>query len=592
MRIGLAMAALTVAGLYRYTGSQLLLWGGGLALLLAPAACELVGRDARAGGPSAAAGADGDRLRGALLLGLCIACAALTLVVHRADPDDAFYLNIAVAAVDRPGEPLIAYDTLHGLSRVPLSLPVYRVHAVELLAALISHCSGVPVLTVAHLWLPALMAFLVPLAWARLLRLVMPRAWLWGVFLCVMYLLLAGGASHGHGNFAFMRLQQGKAVMLALCVPLVMAYGIEFALVPGRSRWLRLAAAQIAAVGMSASALWLAPATAGLALASALPFAPRSLGTLAAGLAASAHPLVLALALRGATESAFRDAAVRLSDATMRSEALLAQAAEVSLGSDGVTLLVVFALLGCWSVASSPLMRRLCVAYGLVFLLIFWSPLTASWIATHVTSGLTYWRVFWLAPIPLMVAVVLSAPLSLCQGTRPGWLAPGAACLLAALLLGFGPSAYSFSASKGAWIGLADWKVPPALLGAVLATGEHAGPGDLVLASKEVAPWIPALHRHPTPLVVRVSYLPLLVGRLDQQELERRVRLMRLVTGIQRPAHARQLLEDAVRSYPLQVVVLSSAARRWPELAGVLAGQGMTRVHVDGEFEVWARAGK
>ncbi|MBW2418700.1 MAG: hypothetical protein JRH19_09145 [Deltaproteobacteria bacterium] len=596
MRLAVAVCALVVAGLHLYSGSDLLLWGCSVALLLVLAARELVNGNAAAPAQETlnsvpARAAMGAR-QGALLLGLCLTCAALTLLVHRADPDDAFYLNIAVAAADRPAEPLIAYDTLHGLPEVPLSLPVYRVHAVELLVALGSHRSGVPVLTVAHLWLPALMAFLVPLAWARLLRLVMPRAWLWGVFFCVAYLLLAGGSSHGHGSFSFLRLQQGKAVMLTLCIPLVIAYGIEFALAPGARRWLRLAAAQIAAVGMSASALWLAPATAALALSSARPFSRSSLGGVAQGLTASLYPLLLALALRGATESAFRDAAVRVSDATMRSEVLLAEASKVSLGRDGVTLLVIFALLGGWSVATSPLMRRLCVAFGLAFLLIFWSPLTASWVASHVTSGPTYWRVFWLLPLPLLVAVVLSAPISLLSRREPTWLAPGVACLVAALVLGLGPAAYTFSESRGAWIGAADWKLPPPLLDAALATVEHAGPGDWVLAPKEVAPWIPAFHQHPTPLVVRASYLPLLIGRLDSLELERRVSLMRLVTGIRRPAHAEQLLEDAVRDYPLQVVVLSSAARRWPELAEVLERQGMARVQTDEGFEVWARGGE
>jgi len=591
LRLAVAIASLAVAALYLYTGSNLLLWGCGAALLVGLAARELAGGGVPPRGTQVAESAGARQpIEAALLLGLCLACAAFTLLVHRADPDDAFYVNIAVAAADHPGAPLIAYDTLHGLPELPLALPVYRVHAVELFTALVSHRSGIPVLTVAHLWLPALVAFLVPLAWARLLRLVMPRTWLWGVFFCVAYLLLAGGASHGHPDFSFVRLQQGKSVMLTLCMPLIIAYAIEFALAPRGWPWLRLAAAQIAAVGMSASALWLAPATAALALASARRPGKRSLAVLAFGLTASLYPLLLAFSLRGATESAFRNAVVRISAAATNSDTLLAEAAKVSLGHDGVTLLILAALLGSGCVASSALLRRLCIAFGLAFFLVFWSPLTASWIATHVTSVPTYWRVFWLLPVPLLAVAFVSAPLSWDALRAPTWLAYGAATLCGALLLGFGPSAYSFSASNGAWIGRGNWKVPPALLPAALATQEHAGPGDLVLASKEVAPWIPVFHRHPTPLVVRINYLPLLAGRLDDAELERRISLVRLVTGIRRPPHAEQLLADAVRGYPLQVVVLSRSALHWSGLTAVLSGEGMTRVHADERFEVWARS--
>ena len=61
------------------------------------------------------------------------------------------------------------------------------------------------------------------------------------------------------------RLHQGKAVLVTLLVPLVAAYGIELARRPSLASGLRLAAAQIAAVGASATGLWLAPAVAGLA---------------------------------------------------------------------------------------------------------------------------------------------------------------------------------------------------------------------------------------------------------------------------------------------------------------------------------------
>ena len=57
----------------------------------------------------------------------------LMLISHRPDADDAFYVNVAVAAADVPGRALLSADTMHGIPGLPLYLPVYRVHSYELL---------------------------------------------------------------------------------------------------------------------------------------------------------------------------------------------------------------------------------------------------------------------------------------------------------------------------------------------------------------------------------------------------------------------------------------------------------------------------
>ena len=106
-------------------------------------------------------------------------------------------MNLAVTAADHPAQPLLAHDSLHGVAGIEMSLPVYRVHSLELLVAGLSRLTGRPVLDVAHLWLPALAALLIPLAYARLFRLLIPERWLWAVGIAVAYLLYANGGSHG-----------------------------------------------------------------------------------------------------------------------------------------------------------------------------------------------------------------------------------------------------------------------------------------------------------------------------------------------------------------------------------------------------------
>ena len=284
------IGALGCVLLYAFTGRLALYWVVGLALTLLLAGTELRAR------PIWRRAATTRRHRLALAA-MCLGCVALTLVAHRPDADDPFYLNFAVHAVDHPEAPLIAYDTLHGFPELPLSLPVYKVHSIELLEAAVSYLTGLRVLDVAHLLFPVLAALWVVLAYARLSRLLSPTRWIWVLGGALAFLFCIGSPHQSYGNFAFVRLHQGKAVLLSALLPLVIAYGLEFALAPSRRRWLRLAASQIAAVGLSASALWSAPTVAALALASAAPWGRRGARVVLLGLTASAYPLAVAAGL-------------------------------------------------------------------------------------------------------------------------------------------------------------------------------------------------------------------------------------------------------------------------------------------------------
>ena len=79
-----------------------------------------------------------------------------------------------------------------------------------------------------------------------------------------------GDAHRWYGNFAFVRIWQGKSIFLFVFLPLVYAYAVEFALRPTLRSWVLLAAAQIAALGCSSSAVWAAPAGALVAACCAL----------------------------------------------------------------------------------------------------------------------------------------------------------------------------------------------------------------------------------------------------------------------------------------------------------------------------------
>jgi hypothetical protein len=400
----------------------------------------------------------------------------------------------------------------------------------------------------------------------------------------VVALLLCIGDTHrSYGNFAFVRLQQGKAILLSVMLPLVAATALEFALDPGWKRFLRLAGAQIAALGMSATALWAAPITAGLAVASATDLRRLPIRNLLWGLLASAYVLALALALREETVGLFRSAGDRWQERANATGAM-----QLVLGDGAGGYVFLFALIGSWGLATSDLLRRFCIVFALGFLLLFWNPFADAWVAAWVTGKPTYWRVFWLAPLPMLLALALTAPLDLLPNRRLRW----AAFLLPAIaVLFWAPGSATWARENDVRFGWLQWKLPPWAGGVASTVVRYTQPGDFVLAPTKVALWIPALHAHPTPLVVRDPYLNALQmgGWIPHEEWKRRRALVGLVSGSGRLPNGEALLEEAIAGYPLAAVCLSRRARRWPELQQALQRSPLQRVAQGPRYEVWAR---
>jgi hypothetical protein len=146
--------------------------------------------------------------RSGAALGQAATGVVLMLISHRPDADDAFYVNMAVAAADVQ-RALLSEDTMHGIPGLPLHLPAYRVHSYELLNGALAYLSGIPAIYSFHWLSAAFAALLVPLAHAKLFRILSPQRWLATV--APVFVLVAVGETHRwYGNFSFVRMWQGR----------------------------------------------------------------------------------------------------------------------------------------------------------------------------------------------------------------------------------------------------------------------------------------------------------------------------------------------------------------------------------------------
>ena len=101
---------------------------------------------------------------------------------------------------------------------------------------------------------------------------------------------------------------------------------------------------------------------------------------------------------------------------------------------------------------------------------------------------------------------------------------------------------------------------------------------------------MPIFPDYPALLVVRVEYLPVLHTALGPEELTRRMRLMRLVSGDPRAAYAVEMLRTAILEDGLSIVCLANAAKRASGLMRVLAETGLQKIHANADYEVWKRS--
>jgi len=220
--------------------------------------------------------------------------ALLAISVHRPDSDDGMYINMATTAADFPDEPLLSFDGSLPDPGVALPEPAYRSHSLEILAGLFARISGLPAIAIMHIGIAFWAALLAVFAQAELQKILVPKQWLLATVFTILLLLALGETHRSYGNFAVVRIHQGKGILLTAILPLLITYAIHFMRSPSTRNWGLLLLAMIAATGISSAALVIAPVATALALVAAWGPSREATWRLLCGLATALYPVGLA----------------------------------------------------------------------------------------------------------------------------------------------------------------------------------------------------------------------------------------------------------------------------------------------------------
>ncbi len=533
--------------------------------------------------------------RGAWVFLLALATGLCAALWHLPSRDDALYSAMAVSMVDHPDRPLLSFDVVHGLPNGRLAHPSYRLHSLEILQACLAWVFGQEPLWWAHVALPPIFGFALGLAWCLLLQRLAPRAW--GVaylFLLAFWVLVPQTL---YSWFALLHLS--KAILALGLLPFFFVATWRFLERPSLSHWGALLTSQIAAVGLGPTGLWFGPAALLLAWLTglAIGFGAAWKKTFAVGalaLLTTAYPLGLgaSMLVEIRAEARAKTAQIRPPKETSPvgdthpTSASARRAAEVPSGvatargkqqapirwkpspghfregplfdlERGLSFTGIPEDLWRLPPRSAPLflgaiallllfgtrVQRRFVAVTSAFVLALYNPYVGSALITFAIHRGIYWRVLWLLPGSLLVALACTLPLE--SRFRPpsrkgAVVGMTAVLLLCSLLYGtktflplsnqtvFAP--FSLRQPSSAWYGR--------------RVSALVDPGSPVVVPAAIAPWLISQPQHAQPLAVRFHYDYFLkdVGR---RETSVRLNLMRIVGPRfdgQCPPHANGLI--------------------------------------------------
>ena len=198
------------------------------------------------------------------------AVALFTLLVNRPDSDDIAYMRRAVVQAACLRSPVLVSNVTYD-ANVPDVVPTQYLASYEVLIGLTGRTLHCDLLNLYFNVFAAGTALAVP--WVYYLLFCAwelgPKAAVLAVLGAMLFLVLDGNTHWSPGNFAFVRLWQGKCALVTLGLPLVLLLSWRFLRRPAWTTWYPVFLSGIFAVGLSATGLFLMP---GMVLVTSLAY--------------------------------------------------------------------------------------------------------------------------------------------------------------------------------------------------------------------------------------------------------------------------------------------------------------------------------
>lgn len=516
------------------------------------------------------------------VLGLAVVAMVGTWWVQGPDLDDAFYLNVAVSTLDHPARPLLRFDGMFGEEGLPLLSGIYRADSYQLFVAWLSHLTPFTPTQVYYLVLPSVSALFVVCAHWLAFREWNARVALLGLVFVILVWFAWGHVPRAYGHFSFVRLSQGKGVLVSVCIPALVYAVSRYLREPNGNNWLRVALLQIAMVGISSTALILGPLVTALMLAGAALSRHVSARTIGLGLLTSAYVVVLSsgVAFDASAGPPFMEPAV-----DCRTRAAL----RTVMGPGIRSCVAMFAWVAALALPGVALRYRAFVWVASVALFNPWMPELASRIHPAMC-----WRLFWAVPFPLIIGLTLASLFP----WRPSWksLRPGAigaVCLLLCFLFspyrhrGWRVAEWATAPRYRGWHFLPHLNLPSGYDVAMQAIARTHAHG-IILAPFLVAAWVPTFSNAPRLVGVRDLYFNIIAAGVNDGEAGERRRLFEFIRGAKGSSEWLPEMVEQVKRREIDTIVVHRELPVRDAFEDELRQLGYQSLPGD-EYRIWTR---
>lgn len=503
------------------------------------------------------------------LLGLLTFTAVIVLCANRSDFDDAEYLQFAIQTMRNPEKGLFTFDASLGIILEQFRFAPYRITSYESFIGLITQWTGLNILDIYYLLVPAVSAALSILVSFVFFRWFLPLPWSLLAILLFILISFAWGENHiVYGSRMYVRLFQGKGLLIAISTPFTVLMALIWMRKFSVHAWFALLFMQVVAVGVSSSGLVITLFSTALGLLAGFFTQPcyRGLWMTFAGGMTLVYPIGLGLWIK------------YISSASGKVEAIGSfLPINASLGGDWREILALTILLSAcylkmkvigrpieksvgskWMVAEKTFVWLILISFLLILNPIFIEYITA------LTSKNMNWRLAWATPMPLLLAVSLAYLLLWAQRKNGGYWQKTAWLLPIAFIISFAcVSHWTLSKENYVSWGLFEWKLPAEYRQAVdLASDirkKTVGQEMVtVLVEPRVGTWLTVVAPEFKLIMPGHGYVVTLKTIMERQDFDQRIRLVNSIDKIVAGDHSLDRLLDF---YDVNVIAVKEIAK-------------------------------
>ena len=515
-----------------------------------------------------------------VLAAITLLAVVVTLITHRPDLDDSFYINMATSALDFKNYPLLKYDLIHGIPDVPIHKWVYRLHSYELLVALLSWWTDREPIFLYHLVLPPITAVMVILAHWLVFRKYLPKTALFALVFVFVVFLTWGDVHRTHSNFAFVRLYQGKAVAISVLIPLVVFFATEFVEKPDFRNWLLLGLTQMAAVGFTSSALVAAPVASFIVMLGSWRPNKRSTLIVLTGMFASLYFVAAAVYGFWVIDAQLPMQKVFIETSTGLNEVM----------GTGVRQYFALACLLALGIRLYPAKTGgLSAGFGLVAVFVLLSPWTSYFFSRFVVGNF-YWRIFWALPFPLIMGLVVGGLAGRCLEKVKDWKPAALLFVGICVLWAAVPGTWSISKENHTRISFPGLKVNY-LYDTVKTIKELTPAKGMVLADQYVGCWLSTFRDYPYVVTSRKHYLHMLWPYVGLEEVKARLLMHDAVSGDIRTKEELEPVFEEIKKRNIDTIVIHTKNPLIREFASRLDKMGYIK-HNTPMVYIWVKSAR